>query len=161
MNGKVDLIDYQTDAPHLFREIMLTGRELIKIFSSLVGLPASQLTLLRIMAISHPRTWGVIELAQELAINPAAVTRRVTALEKLGYILKETDQQDNRRFNLRLTDFGRKAFERLHLRSHHLENELTETLTIKQIETARQVLLHLRNGMQNFKKEKKHDRLQN
>ena len=157
MNGKVNFIDYQTDAPHLLREILLTSRELIKIFSSLVGLPASQLALLRTMAISHPRTWGVIELAQELAIDPAAVARRVRALEKLGYILKETDQQDNRRFNLRLTDLGHKTFERLHLRSHHLENELTETLTIKQVETAGQVLLHLRTGMQNLKKDKKND----
>jgi len=136
--------------PHLLREIMLTNQALLKIFSHQVGLPASQLIVLRLMALSHPQPLGVIGLAGELGVNPAAVTRRVGELENRNLLTRERDPQDNRKFFLRLTTRGLETFEMLHARAHDLEERLEEGLTPEEINCAKKVLKRFRAGLEEF-----------
>lgn len=47
------------------------------------------------------------QLARELAIDPAALTRQLKGLERDGWVARHCDAQDARRTNVELTDAGR------------------------------------------------------
>ncbi|HMK62286.1 MAG TPA: MarR family transcriptional regulator [Acidimicrobiales bacterium] len=53
------------------------------------------------------------ELAERLAIDPPAVTRKVQQLERDGLLLRSVDPVDARALRIKLTREGRRAIERL------------------------------------------------
>ena len=79
MTNLLDL-HHTGDEPHLLREIMRTHQAVLNVFSRKVGMPAAQLTLMRLLAICHPEAVGIMEIARQLGINAAAVSRQVKAM---------------------------------------------------------------------------------
>ena len=55
----------------------------------------------------------ITELAERLAVDPTAVTRKVQQLERMGLLGRSTDPTDGRACRLRLTREGRVCIERL------------------------------------------------
>ena len=67
------------------------------------------------------------ELAERLAIDPPAVTRKVQQLEREGLLVRSVDPHDARALRLKLTRDGRRAIERLFLaRQQWLDDVLRE-----------------------------------
>src|SRR4030042_962676 len=76
-------LHHKSDEPHLLREIIRTHQVLMAGFSREVGMPASRLELMRLLA-SADGDVGVMELARHLGINAAAVRRQVQGMEGEG-----------------------------------------------------------------------------
>lgn len=64
------------------------------------------------------------QLARNLAIDEAVVTRGIKRLEDNGFILRKKDPVDLRSFSLYLTDHGKKLIPALMDTFHHLDRAL-------------------------------------
>ncbi|HXK59367.1 MAG TPA: MarR family transcriptional regulator [Acidobacteriota bacterium] len=132
---------------HLFREIIRTHQLLMAGFSREVGMPASRVALMRLIAIAR-RNVGVMDLSRQLGINPAAVTRQLKELERDGLIVRRTDASDGRRSYVTLSRKGLQVFKEIHARSHQLEREVLSVLSPADVEVAVEVLSGLRNFLE-------------
>ena len=100
---------HRGDEPHLLREIIRTYQVLMAGFSREIGMPASRLALLRLLAVTQSNM-GVMDLARKLQVNAAAVTRQVQELERKGLVRRRADPKDGRRNYVSLSPKGRKLF---------------------------------------------------
>jgi DNA-binding MarR family transcriptional regulator len=124
---------------HLMREVLLTYRLFLRRISDLTGVSGAQFELLRQMALAGGRT-TTSALARELGVDPAAVTRLVAGLERLGLVAREEDERDGRRRPVVLTPAGRDFMVRLHAQLHEREAALEAHLDEASVETTMQVL---------------------
>lgn len=134
---------HRGDEPHLLREIIRTYQVLMANFSREVGVPASRLALLQLLAVTEGDL-GVMDLARKLGINAAAVTRQVKELERQGLALRQADPGDGRRSTIRLSPEGMKKFAEIHDRSHELERSLASVIGAEETAAAAMVLARLR-----------------
>lgn len=134
---------HKGDEPHLLREVIRTYQVLMAGISREIGMPASRLAVLRILAITDGGA-GVMDLARSLGINAAAVTRQVQDLERDRLIQRRSDPNDGRRTRLGLSPKGRRLFEEIHERSHALERSLSAAISADEMAAAAAVLAKLR-----------------
>ncbi len=127
---------------------MRTSQALLAVFSREVGMPASRLALLRLLAIAHPQGLGVMRMAREMGINAAAVTRSIRQLENARLVAVRPHPADARRKIVCLTADGLHTFERLHERGHRLEASLGADVSQADVETAMRVLARLRTAIE-------------
>jgi DNA-binding MarR family transcriptional regulator len=136
------------DEPHLLREIMRTYQAALNVFSRQVGMPAAQLALMRLLAIGHPETVGIMEIARQLGINAAAVTRQVKAMESERLIERCADARDGRRSHVNLTADGLRIFQHVHERAHAFEQALGAAVSTEDMAAAVRVLVHVRAALE-------------
>jgi DNA-binding MarR family transcriptional regulator len=134
---------HRGDEPHLLREVIRASQVLMARFSREIGMPASRLALLRLLAVAETDP-GVMDLARQLGVNAAAVTRQVQELERERLVRRRADPQDGRRSYVSLTPKGHRCFEEIHARSHTLERSLTAVIGAAEMATATTVLAKLR-----------------
>lgn len=146
----IDRIRHEGDEPYLLREIVRTYQVLMHGFTRKVGMPASRLALMRLLANSSPHGAGIMEIARQLGINAAAVTRLVQGMEKERLVLRRSDAGDGRRSYVRLSARGFRAFEEIHDRSHELERSLSSAIGIEEVNVAAKVLSMLRGMIANL-----------
>jgi DNA-binding MarR family transcriptional regulator len=139
----LDSLPHRGDEPHLLREVFRTYQILMAGFARATGMPASRFALMRHLAGADADT-GISDLARRLEVNPAAVTRQVQDLEAEGLVLRRADPRDGRRSRVRLSPKGRKQFERIHERTHELEQALAGVLGADEMRRAAVVLTKLR-----------------
>jgi len=132
---------------HLFREVMLAYRAFLRRMAAETGVSGAQFELLRQMALAGGRT-TTSELARELDVDPAAVTRLVAGLEDLGLVEREDDARDKRRRPVLLSSAGRDFMVRLHAELHAREGALETRLDPTDIETAAEVLRTIRGVLE-------------
>ena len=137
---------------HLLREIVRTHQVMMNAFSREIGVPASQATLMRLIAIAKTGI-GVTDLADELGINAAGVTRQVQLLEAEGLVRRRTDNRDGRRNYVSLSVRGEKLFRELHERSHELEGFLVAAVGAEEMAAAADVLAKLRERVEGYIRE--------
>ena len=130
---------------HLLKEIMRTSQTLLGVFTREVGMPASRLALVRLLAVSHPDTLGVTEIARRLGIDTSAVTRQVQEMEAEGLIVRHADAKDGRRSSVKLTSKGLRLFEQVHERAHEFERLFGKTVGDEEVATAVRVLEQVRS----------------
>ena len=135
---------------HLLREIARTYQALLNVFSRKVGMPASQLTLLRQLASSHPQEMGILDLARGLGIDAAAVSRQVKEMAAQNLVARRPEPQDGRRTLIKLTPEGLRAFHQIHERAHEFEKSLEANLSSAEIATAAKVLEQLRASLEDY-----------
>jgi DNA-binding MarR family transcriptional regulator len=145
--GSFEEMHHRGDEPHLLREIVRTHQMLMVGFSREVGMPASRVALMRLLAIAE-REVGVMDLARQLGINPAAVTRQLKEMESGGLVVRRADPNDGRRSYATLSQKGLKVFKGIHDRSHELERGLSLILSAPDVEVAVKVLSRLRNFLE-------------
>lgn len=138
---------HRGDESHLLREVMRTHQALLAGFSREVGIPASRLALMRLLATAG-RDTGVMELARLLGVNAATITRQVQEMEAEGLIRRRADPRDARRSRLKLSSKGLRVFADLHARSHELERALSARVSAPEIEAAVKVLSQLRECLE-------------
>jgi DNA-binding MarR family transcriptional regulator len=146
-------LSHNGDETHLLREIVRTHQVLMAGFSRKVGMPASRFALMRLVALAEPDI-GIMDLARELGINAAAVTRQINEMEASDFIQRHTDPNDGRRTQVRLTPKGLLRFKEIHARSHELERALSTALVAEDIATTVKVLTTLRNFIETYNKGK-------
>jgi DNA-binding MarR family transcriptional regulator len=137
-------IDCSGDQIHLLHEIMKAHQALLGIFSREVGMPSARLVLLRLLAISHPDGIGVMEIARQLGVNAAAVTRQVKEMEAERLISRFPDLRDGRRNYVKLTSKGVQILEKIHKRAHKMETRLCKEINPDDLDIAIRVLSQIR-----------------
>ncbi len=131
---------------------MRTSQAMVAVFAQEVGMPASRLALLRLLAIIHPSPAGVVALARELGVDGAAVTRSIKQLEADRLVTVRADPADGRRKRVTLTANGLRTFERLHDRGHQLEESLAGDVSQADVATAVRVLGRLRGAIESVRR---------
>ena len=139
----VEALHHRGNEPHLLREIIRTYQVLMAGFSREIGMPASRLAVLRILAVTDGGV-GVMDLARSLGVNAAAVTRQVQDLERDRLIQRRADPRDGRRTHLTLSPKGQRLFADIHERSHMLEQSLSAVIGADEMAAAAAVLAKLR-----------------
>ncbi len=136
------------DEPHLLREIMRTHQAALNVFSRQVGMPAARLALMRFLAIRHPESVGIMEIARQQGINAAAVTRQVKVMESERLVERSADARDGRRSYVKLTANGLRIFEQLHERAHAFEQALSTAVSAEDMAATVRVLVHVRAALE-------------
>jgi DNA-binding MarR family transcriptional regulator len=131
---------------HLLREVLLTYRQLMRGLSGEMGVSGAQFEVLRELALADGRS-TVSELASEVGVDRAAVSRLVAGLHELGFVSRETDERDRRRQPVVLTEAGRGLMLSFHAKAHEREAAMTASLDQQSIETAMRVLRTLRDSL--------------
>ncbi len=148
MTDRVLDLHHAGDEPHLLREIIRTHQAVLNVFSRQVGMPAARLTLMRLLAICHPEAMGIMEIARQLSINAAAVTRQVQAMESERLVERCADARDGRRRYVKLTDDGLRIFQQLHERAHTFERAFSTAVSAEDMAAAVRVLVHVRAALE-------------
>jgi DNA-binding MarR family transcriptional regulator len=138
-----EALHHRGDEPHLLREIVRTHQVLMAGFSRGVGIPAARFALMRLL-VNADRDVGIMDLARQLSINAAAVTRQVQEMESEGLVLRRADPRDKRRHSLRLSPKGLRLFGQIHDRTHALERKLSAVISAEEMASATQTLAKLR-----------------
>jgi len=136
-------LGHQHRGPHLLVDIVRTYQVVMAAFSRRVGVPTSRLAVMRLL-IHGGQGVGIMELAKQLGIHPAAVTRQVQDLERDGLAQRSEDARDGRRSYVKLSAKGKKAFEGIHDRSQELEQLLSKVISDDEARQAGAVLKKLR-----------------
>jgi DNA-binding MarR family transcriptional regulator len=102
-------------------------------------------TLYALRRRGKPYAAGPTELANELGVTGAAMTNRVDAMGRRGYVVRRYDRNDRRRNVVALTRKGVAAAERIVAGQQDVERDLVGTLTEAQQE---QLIALLRRLMQ-------------
>jgi DNA-binding MarR family transcriptional regulator len=146
-DGILDL-HHAGDEPHLLREIMRAQQAVLNVFSRQVGMPAARLALMRLLAIRHPEAVGIMDIARQLGINAAAVTRQVKVMESERLVERCADARDGRRSYVNLTVDGLRIFQQLHERAHAFEQALSTEVSAEDMAAAVRVLGHVRAALE-------------
>ena len=88
---------------------------------------------------------GQQELGQVMGVDPSVLVTLLNPLEADGYVSRQRDPADRRRHVVTLTPAGRKHLDRAARAQREAEDELLASLTTKQREQLRQLLLNLRD----------------
>ncbi len=134
---------HRGDEPHLLRDVMRTHQVLMAGFARGCGVPPGRFALMRLL-VNAERDLGVMDLARQLGVNAAAVTRQVQDMESEGLVLRRPDPGDRRRHSLRHSKSGLRLFGRIHDRTHALERRLSAVITAEEMAAATQTLAKLR-----------------
>jgi DNA-binding MarR family transcriptional regulator len=134
---------HRGDEPHLLRDIVRTHQVLMAGFARRVGVPAARFAVMRLL-VGAERDIGIMDLARQLGINAAAVTRQIQELESEGLVRRRADPRDKRRHSLKLSPKGLRLFGQIHDRTHALERRLSTVITAEEMAAATQTLAKLR-----------------
>lgn len=138
---------HRGDEPHLLREIFRTYQVLMAGFARETGMPASRFALMRLLALAEGDV-GLTDLARQLEIHPAAVTRHVKELEAERLVKRRADARDGRRSYIALSAKGRRVFSAIHDRTHELERSLASVLGVAETASAARTLARLRHYLE-------------
>jgi DNA-binding MarR family transcriptional regulator len=148
------ILEHSGDESHLLREIYRTNQAMFNNVSRIMGISASRLALLRLLAVDMPNGGGIMEIARNLGINAAAVTRLVKELEEQKWVRRRGDSADARRTHISLTGKGQQRMREIHARMHAFERSLDERIGPEDIRTAVRVLSGIRAALAEYQEEK-------
>jgi DNA-binding MarR family transcriptional regulator len=151
MDKMVRELQHKGDEPHLLREVMRVHQALLNVFSRRVGMPASRLALMRVLAESNSEDIGIMDIARSMGVDAAAVTRQVKEMESEGLVERHPDAKDGRRRYVKITERGFRFFEQIHRRAHEFERELGSLASSEDIAAALRVLSQLRGALEGLR----------
>jgi DNA-binding MarR family transcriptional regulator len=129
---------------HLLRDVIQTYQVLMAAFSRAVGTSAARVPLLRLLAVAGEEGAGTASLARALGVDPAGVTRALTALVAEGLAERRPHATDGRRAFFALTPHGRAWFEDFHQRMHRFEAEICAGVSPGDLRTTLETLATIR-----------------
>lgn len=86
-------------------------------------------TLLELRRRGHPHRATPTELAAALDVSAPAMSKRIAALERSGFVRRTHDVGDRRRVHVTLTSVGKRAWARAAAAQEDIERELLSSLT--------------------------------
>lgn len=123
---------------HLFRNSYRSFNRLVGRRIANSGVYQSQHQLL--MKLGHNPNCSQIELADKMNISPAAVAVSLKKLEKGGYIVRKTSQEDSRFKQVEITGKGREVIEKSIEWFDCMEQEIFEVFSDEELEQCKQYL---------------------
>ncbi|NLV71927.1 MAG: MarR family transcriptional regulator [Actinobacteria bacterium] len=141
---------HQDDEPHLIQEIIRTHQVLLAELTRRTGVKSSRFAVMRLLADADADV-GVMELARQLGINAAAVTRQVQELESEALVRRRADPNDGRRTGIRLSPKGRRLMGELLECSRGFEQVLSSALSAKEMAGAAAALNKLRTFVEGLR----------
>jgi DNA-binding MarR family transcriptional regulator len=135
---------------HLLREIIKTNQALMNTVTRKVGMSSGRLVLLRLLAVNYPEPIGTLDIARQLGVNAAAITRLLKQMETDQLISRLPDKHDHRRINFCISKKGLQAFRVFHQRSHDFEKALEKKISREDLAIANKVLMQVRESIENM-----------
>ena len=89
----------------------------------------------------------ISDVAQRLNVALSVASRQVTALERAGYVERDTDPEDGRAHRVSATDAGRAVLEESHRRMVHAFGRALEGWSAKEITALSESLEQLREDV--------------
>lgn len=121
------------DIPQLqaIQQLGRTYRALMSAFEADIGHSMPRWRIL--LALYRSGECSQKQLARELPMDPASLTRQIKTIEQMGWVERHTDPADNRLTNVALTPSGRNAVQdMLPRRTAFIEN-IFEDLSVEQL----------------------------
>ncbi len=87
------------------------------------------------------------ELAKKLNQTPPSVTTAIQKMEKLGYITRTPDSEDQRILRLRLTDKSREYLEHIREATQKIEEHILKGMNIEEKLLFRRLLMQVRDNL--------------
>lgn len=87
------------------------------------------------------------ELANKLNQTPPSVTTAIQKMEKLGYITRTPDPEDQRILRLRLTDKSREYLEHIREATEQIEERILKGMNIEEKLLFRRLLMQVRDNL--------------
>jgi DNA-binding MarR family transcriptional regulator len=131
---------------HLVRSLYRLGmvhRELAR--HALAELGTQGFLALGVIRLDGPAR--VSDVAQRLNVALSVASRQVTALERAGYVERDTDPEDGRAHRVSVTDAGRKVLEESHRRMVHAFSRALEGWSAEEIAALSESLERLREDV--------------
>ena len=142
--------EHQEGELHLVQEVIRTYQVLIAEITRRTGMKSSRFALMRLLADADTDVGGM-ELARQLGINAAAVTRQVQELESERLVRRRADTNDGRRTCIRLSPKGRKLMEELLECSREFERLLSSALSAEEMGSTAMALTKLRTFVEGLR----------
>jgi DNA-binding MarR family transcriptional regulator len=137
----------------IIQQLGRTYRALLTAFDANIGQPMPRWRIL--LTLYQQGEMSQKTLAHTLRIDPAALTRQVKAIEKLGWVQRHSDASDNRLTNVMLTPAGDKVVrETLPRRSAFVQSALGD-LSLQDMEALSVLLDRLEQRLRNASAESK------
>jgi DNA-binding MarR family transcriptional regulator len=136
--------------PYLIQEIIRTYQTLLAEITRRTGMKSSRFALMRLLADADGDI-GIMDLARQLGVNAAAVTRQVQELEGERLVRRRADPNDGRRSYIRLSPKGRKLMDELLECSHEFERLVSSALSAEEMTTAATALSKLRTFVEGLR----------
>jgi DNA-binding MarR family transcriptional regulator len=143
-------LQHQGGEPHLIQEIIRTYQTLVAEITRRTGMKSSRFALMRVLADADA-DMGVMEIARQLGINAAAVTRQVQELESERLVRRRADPNDGRRTYIRLSPKGRKLMDELLECSRDFERLVSSALGAEEMTTAATAMGKLRSFVEGLR----------
>ena len=122
-----------------------TYRALMSTFESSTGHSMPRWRIL--LALHRQGELTQKQLAQDLALDPAALTRHIKAIEGDGWVERHSDANDNRLTNVALTEAGRKVVADVIPRRQAFIEEAFGDMPLEQIQELSTILQKLEQGL--------------
>ena len=129
----------------LIAQLLQTAKEIIAGFEQAVGMSQARLRLLA--QFQQTTELSQADLEHRLAVDGAAITRMVKALEGQGLLICRAAPTDNRFTLVSLTDQGDQVLKDLLAKGMLFERMLMARMKPEEIELATSFLQHIRNNI--------------
>ena len=115
-----------------------TYRAMLSSFDASMGLPLPRWRIL--LALYQQGQMSQKHLAEQLGMDPAALTRQVKAMQNLDLIARHNDERDNRLTNVVLTGDGVRLVEQALPKRMEFFGTLVSDLSSEEVETLSRLL---------------------
>lgn len=95
------------------------------------------------------------EVARRMKIQPATLTVRLQRLEKLGYIVRTTNENDKRIQLVSITSKGKESLKEAFEALERVAKMTFDGLSDEEVDTLNQYIMHMNNNVERFNKEGK------
>lgn len=104
-----------------------------------------------LMIIDSQKEISQAEIATRLHLMPASVVTLIDQMEQLKLVIRESPNGDRRKYNLNLTESGKKELNKIKYKILELDKTLKKQLTNKEVTTLHTILDKLFLSIENMK----------
>jgi MarR family transcriptional regulator, transcriptional regulator for hemolysin len=136
------------EAEPLARTVVMTGKALREHFEEALAEAGSSLATWAVLnGLDRGRWDSQRDLARDLRIEGATLTRHLDRLEREGLIARTRDPFDRRQIQVALTPIGRGLHRRLRATARELDRRASEGLSLREQQTLRRLLGRMRENI--------------
>jgi len=108
--------------------------------------PVTRTQFILLLLISREGSPKLARLAEEMNVQPSAITVLIDRLEKLNYVKRITDPDDRRSVRVELTPLGREIIHDFRQRRRGILKSYLNRLSEEEIRTLTELLEKIANG---------------
>jgi DNA-binding MarR family transcriptional regulator len=113
---------------------------------AMTSYPVTKTQFILLLLISREGSPKLARLAEEMNVQPSAITVLIDRLEKLNYVKRITDPDDRRSVRVELTPLGREIIHDFRQRRHGILKSYLNRLSEEEIRTLTELLEKIANG---------------